>query len=213
MFGQEKAQTQAAHAQGAPRVRMTRPRLVAASAIRGERRTVTTEGREATRYAEKIDPACALGHQPGRLGAMLLLYLVFLVATVFACNVTEDEVEQAELDIADTPIELRVTASQMYDNYQSNKIAANLKYDGVVLAVSGTVEDFGGGDGSAYYIDLVTGDFTLESVRCHFSRSHLDDIASIRKGDRVTLRGKGDEGEDRDPFTIDVVGCSVLKEE
>ena len=143
----------------------------------------------------------------------MFLCLVFLVATVFACDVTEDEVEQAELDIADAPIEIRVTASQMYDDYQSNKIAANQKYDGKVLAVSGTVEDFGGGDGSAYYIDLVTGDFTIESVRCHFSRSHLDDITSLRAGDRVTLRGKGAEGEDKDPFTIDVVGCSVLKEE
>ena len=54
MFGQEKAQTQAAHAQGAPRVRMTRPRLVAASPIRGERKEVTTEGREATRYAKTV---------------------------------------------------------------------------------------------------------------------------------------------------------------
>ncbi len=147
------------------------------------------------------------------VGAKLLLCLVFLVTAALACDVTEDDVEQAEIDIADAPIEIKVTASQMYDDYQSNKIAANLKYDGKVLAVSGTVADFGGGDSSAYYIDLVTGDFTLENVRCHFSRSHVDDITSIRKGDRVTLRGKGDEGEDRNPFSIDVVGCSVLKEE
>ena len=43
--------------------------------------------------------------------ARLLLGLVFLIATTLACNVTEDEVEQAELDIADAPIEIRVTAS------------------------------------------------------------------------------------------------------
>lgn len=143
---------------------------------------------------------------------VLLLCLVFLAATALACNVTEDEVEQAELDIADAPIEVRVTASHMYDDYESNEIAANLKYDGKVLAVTGTVEDFGGGENSAYYIDLLTGDFSITSVRCHFSQSHLDDIASLRKGDRLTLRGKGDEREDRDPFTIDVVGCSVIEE-
>ena len=77
---------------------------------------------------------------------VLLLCLVFLAATALACNVTEDEVEQAELDIADAPIEVRVTASHMYDDYESNEIAANLKYDGKVLAVTGTVEDFGGGE-------------------------------------------------------------------
>ncbi|MDE2861465.1 MAG: hypothetical protein OYI31_04920 [Chloroflexota bacterium] len=139
--------------------------------------------------------------------------LVLVVAVLLACTVSEEEVEQVELEIADSPIEVRVTARQMYDDYESNRIAADQKYDGKVLALSGTVSDFGGGDGQAYWVDLVTGDFTLENVRCHFSQSHLNDIASLAKGDRVTLRGKGDEGEDRDPFTIDVVGCSILKGE
>ena len=143
----------------------------------------------------------------------LALYLATLVVVTLGCAVSEDEVEQAELDIADAPIELRVTATQMYDDYENNKIAANQKYDGKVLAVRGTVKDFGGGEGKAYYVDLETGDFTLTSVRCHFSESHLSDITSITKGDRVTLRGKGDEGEDRDPFTIDVVGCSIHERE
>ena len=98
----------------------------------------------------------------------------------------------------------------MYDDYEANKIAANQKYDGKILAVSGKVENIGGGEDEAYHVDLATGDFTLTTVRCHFSQSHLDDITSIRKADRVILRGKGDEGEDRDPFTIDVVGCSML---
>ena len=83
--------------------------------------------------------------------------LVLVVAMLLACTVSEEEVEQVELDIADAPIEVRVTARQMYDDYESNKIAANQKYDGKVLAVSGTVDDFGGGDGEAYYVDLVVG--------------------------------------------------------
>ena len=174
--------------------------------------------RELRRYHDEI-PAAATLRIPVEsksrvfVSRLLLLCLAFLVVTTLACRVTEDEVEQAELEIADAPIEVSVTATQMYDDYDSNEIAANLKYDGKVLSVTGTVEDFGGGDDSAYYIDLVTGDLSLTSVRCHFSRSHLDDITSIRKGDRVTLRGKGDEQEDRDPFTIDVVGCSLIEKE
>ena len=145
--------------------------------------------------------------------AMGVSCLTFLVVTLLACTVSEKEVKRVELDIADAPIEVRITAVELYDDYENNEIAANQKYDGKVLAVSGTVEDFGGGDGDAYYIDLDTGDFTLTSIRCHFSQSHLGEITSISKGDHVTLRGKGDEGEDRDPFTIDVVGCSILDEE
>ena len=139
--------------------------------------------------------------------------LAALVFISLACTVSEDEVQQAELDIADAPIEVRVTATQLYDDYESNRITGDQKYDGKVLAVSGTIETLGGGGDTVYYVDLATGDFTLTSVRCHFSQSQLNDLTSIQRGDRVTLRGKGDEGEDRDPFTIDVVGCSLLNEE
>ena len=59
---------------------------------------------------------------------------------------------------------------------------------------------------------MSAGSLSLTTVRCHFTESHLGDITTIRKGDRVTLRGKGDEGKDRDPFTIDVIGCSVIPE-
>ncbi len=140
-----------------------------------------------------------------------MVCLVLLVISL-SCTVSQEDAEQAELDIADAPIELRVTAKRMYDDYETNEVAANQKYDGKVLAVSGVAEDFGGGDDSAYYIDLSVGDFTLTSVRCYFSHSQLNDLTSVAKGDRVTLRGKGAEGEDRDPFAIEVVGCTVLDE-
>ena len=144
---------------------------------------------------------------------LIALIGLSLIAMASACGVSEEEAEQAEIDIAGAPIEVRVTALQLAEDYEANEVAANLKYDGKVLAVSGTVETVSGGDsGEAYYVDLSTGSFSLTSIRCHFSESHLGDITAIRKGDSVTLRGKGDEREDRDPFTIDVIGCSVIPE-
>ena len=142
--------------------------------------------------------------------------MVALLATglvVAGCNVTEEEARQTEQDIASTPIEVRVSAVQMHDDYEANKLAANQKYNRKVLLLTGIIEDLGGGNERAYYVDLATGDFTLVPVRCHFSQSHLDDLTSLSKGDRVTLRGKGDEEKDRDPFTIDVLGCSLEKHE
>lgn len=141
----------------------------------------------------------------------LLWFLAPLMVVLFGCTVSDAEVEQVELDIADAPIEITVTAVQMYEDYENNEIAANQKYDEKVLVVSGIIESFGGGEDSAYYVDLATGDFTLTNVRCYFSQSHLNDITSLQKGDRVALRGKGDEGEDRNPFTIDIAGCSIFK--
>ena len=146
------------------------------------------------------------------LMAIALIGLLLITVTA-ACGVSEDEAVQAEIDIAGAPIDVRVTASRLAEDYEANEVAANQKYDGKVLEVSGTIEAVsGGGSGDAYYVDLSAGSMSLTSVRCHFSESHLGDITSIRKGERVTLRGKGDEGEDRDPFTIDVIGCSVIPE-
>ena len=121
--------------------------------------------------------------------------VLLAILLVTGCTVSLEEAEQAEVDIADAAIEVRVTAVQMHDDYEANEVAANLKYDGKVLEVSGTIADIGGVDDEAYYVDLATGDFTLTPTRCYFGRSHLDDITSIPKGDRVALRGKGDERE------------------
>ena len=137
---------------------------------------------------------------------------LLLIAVVAGCVVSDEEAEQAEIDIAGAPIDVHVTAFRLAEDYEANEVAANQKYDGRVLAVSGTVEAVSGGSSEAYYVDLSAGSVSLTSVRCHFSQDHLGDITSIRKGDRVTLRGKGDEGKDRDPFTIDVIGCSVIPE-
>lgn len=133
----------------------------------------------------------------------------FLLAA--ACSVSQEDAGRAEREISDAPIEVRVSAVELYEDYESNEVAANLKYDGKVLAVTGIVEEVSGGDDSAYYVDLATGDFALTNVRCYFGPGHLDELTSIGKGDQVVLRGKGDEGEDRNPFTIDVVGCSILE--
>ena len=139
--------------------------------------------------------------------AVVAGFLMILVA----CTVTEDDVQQAEIDIADAPIDVEVTATRMYEDYEANRVAADQKYDGKVLAVSGTVETIAGGDDSPYYIDLATGQLSLVSVRCYFSQSHLNELTKLQTGDRVELRGMGDESEDRNPFTVDVIACSVLE--
>ena len=143
--------------------------------------------------------------------SIAVLSLSLILATV-GCTVSQEEAKEAEADIADMPIEVQVSASTLADEYESNELAANQQYDGKVLEVTGAIEAVSGGkDGAALYVDLETGDFSFVSVRCHFSNDRLDELTALSKGDEVILRGLGDEGEDRDPFTIDVIGCSVIK--
>ena len=72
--------------------------------------------------------------------------VLLAILLVTGCTVSLEEAEQAEVDIADAAIEVRVTAVQMHDDYEANEVAANLKYDGKVLEVSGAIADIGGGD-------------------------------------------------------------------
>ena len=148
-----------------------------------------------------------------RLITHLILLSVGLLALALAgCAVTEEEAEQAEFDIADRPIDVQVTATRLMEDYENNEVAANQQYNGKVLAVSGTVASVSGGtEGDALYIELSTGDFSFVGVRCYFAPSRLDEVIAVSKGDRVTLRGLGDEEKNRDPFSIEVIGCSILQ--
>ncbi len=147
------------------------------------------------------------------LSKLLVVVLSLPLLTVaLSCTVSQEEAEQADTEISDAPIDVRVTAYHLSEDYKSNELAANQKYDDKVLAVTGTIEEISGGnDGAALYVDLETGDFSFVSVRCPFSDDRLGELLTLAKGDEVTLRGLGNEGEDRDPFTIDVIGCSVIK--
>ncbi len=143
----------------------------------------------------------------------LALVVAVLTLASIGCAVTEEEAEQAEFDIADRPIDVRVTATRLMEDYGNYTVAANQQYNGKVLAVSGTVESVSGGtEGDALYVELRTGDFSIVSVRCYFAPGRLDEVTSLNKGDRVVLRGLGDEEKDRDPFSIEVIGCSKLEE-
>ena len=69
----------------------------------------------------------------------------------------------------------------------------------------------GGAEGDALYVELRTGDLSFISVRCYFSPSRIDEVIAINKGDRVSLRGLGDEEKDRDPFNIEIIGCNKIE--
>ena len=70
---------------------------------------------------------------------------LLLIAVVAGCAVSDEEAEQAEIDIAGAPIDVHVTAFRLAEDYEANEVAANQEYDGRVLAVSGTVEAVSGG--------------------------------------------------------------------
>jgi len=84
-----------------------------------------------------------------------------------------------------------VTAIQLMDEYSENEIAADLKYKGKVIVVSGKVTGRAKDLLSQIYIALYAGGM-LFSVQCFFSDKDASEVAEVQMGSVVKIRGKVD---------------------
>jgi hypothetical protein len=95
----------------------------------------------------------------------------------------EDEVASA------SPI--WVEASDLQSEYDANEVAADQKYKGKILAVTGTVDSIGKDIVDTPYVTLKTAKL-IATVQCMFTERDADDLATIQKGDKVVVKGKCD---------------------
>ena len=89
-----------------------------------------------------------------------------------------------------TPIEYTaVSVNDMMSDLDSNAMGASDKYKGKHLEIIGKLSNI---DAAGKYIDLMAdGDFEIIGVQCYIkSDDQKSKIASMSKGDTVTLKGK-----------------------
>jgi len=84
-------------------------------------------------------------------------------------------------------IAYRVTAGQLYSEFEANEVAGDLKYKGKLIAVAGYVESIDSSFGISVVLVGSPGDWS--GVRCYFD-SEEQSVANLRKGDYVTIVGK-----------------------
>ncbi len=98
----------------------------------------------------------------------------------------------SELDKEDA---IKVTAKEVWNEMQDNQVACKKKYDGNTVAITGTIDDFGTNIYGQEYITFDTGDrYAIGSVQCFFKDDQMDYVASLKKGDKITLYGIADVG-------------------
>ena len=85
----------------------------------------------------------------------------------------------------------RIDASTLFSEYSNNEVAADSKYKGKYVAVTGIVEDIGKDLASTIYITLDANSWPL-TVQCLFDDKHASSVAYISKGRTVTIVGKVD---------------------
>ena len=81
-----------------------------------------------------------------------------------------------------------INASDLIDEYKTNEVACNLKYEGKLLKVTGNVTDIGQDILKTVYITLGDDNITFYDVRCEFEyEEELSQVANLREGYLITI--------------------------
>ena len=79
-----------------------------------------------------------------------------------------------------------ITASKLYKEYNSNEIAADEKYKGKIIEVTGVIRDIGNDIMDNAYITLVGNEY-FGDIQCYFNEKSV--VAKLSKGKRITVIG------------------------
>ena len=83
-----------------------------------------------------------------------------------------------------------ISAARLYAAYEANEVAADSKYKGKELKVSGVVDKIGKSVWGTTFVALKSGDrFGVFNVNCYFDDKHKARAAEVRKGQYISVRG------------------------
>lgn len=103
---------------------------------------------------------------------------------------------------------IKVTALALSSAYKDNEVAADAKYKGQTVEITGTVDTIGKDILDTPYIALATTQYAIiDRIQCMFSKSDEPQLATVTKGQNITLRGEvsGKMGN------VVVNGCSIVQ--
>ena len=117
-----------------------------------------------------------------KMKKFLTLVVIFFFSVIGIASL-EDDVPV--IDSQTTPV-LSVNSKTLYKDYSNNEIAADDKYKGKIIQVTGTIRDIGNDIMDDAYVTLI-GDEFFGDIQCFFSdKSNLVDV---KKGQRITVVG------------------------
>ena len=105
-----------------------------------------------------------------------------------------------------TPVPLEVTAEEIYQDYDSNEVAAKAKYEGRMALITGSISsvtEAGGG----YDVKLATDtSFSIMDIVCKVNKSEIASVITLSEGQEVTILGKI---KGKGIFDVEVTDCTV----
>ncbi|WP_115017553.1 hypothetical protein [Synechococcus sp. UW140] len=108
------------------------------------------------------------------------------IFSLLAAGSVEDEVDYSGLDYSSPAY--RVNYKDLADEFDENSIAAESKYDGQLIYVSGPVGSVDKDILDNPYVSI-TGQYDFASVQCFLTPGEVEGASSLRKGQRVVVAG------------------------
>lgn len=86
---------------------------------------------------------------------------------------------------------IEIDYNVLYKEYQDNAIAADAKYKSKTLKLTGEVYDIDREiAGNTYITFNIGGQYSFKNVRITFKKSEESKVAQLKKGQKVTIKGK-----------------------
>ena len=115
----------------------------------------------------------------------LLSIFLFIIIGFGSLDELEN-LDQSPKVTSDSNPSVIISASKLYKEYNENEIAADEKYKGKIIEVTGVIRDIGNDIMDNAYITLV-GDEYFGDIQCYFNEKSV--VAKLSKGKRITVIG------------------------
>lgn len=112
-----------------------------------------------------------------------------VLAVFIALGTGSADTDQAADQISDEASAFTLTADQLYNEYDSNQVAADTRYKDKVVTVSGEIKSIGKDVTDTAYL-VMGGTGVLDGVQCMFPEGQEAAISGLSKGQSVVAKGK-----------------------
>ena len=115
----------------------------------------------------------------------LLSIFLFIIIGFGSLDELEN-LDQSPKVTSDSNPSVTISASKLYKEYNENEIAADEKYKGKIIEVTGVIRDIGNDIMDNAYITLVGNEY-FGDIQCYFNEKSV--VAKLSKGERITVIG------------------------
>ena len=119
---------------------------------------------------------------------LIIIGVCFMLFTAGCLGVGEEK--SITKDVQGQAASYKVTAVDLYKEYDANSVAADQKYKDKVLEVSGKICNIGEDITGVPYIVLAGDEYGMVGVQCCFGDENV--VAKLSKDQQVTVSGKCD---------------------